>query len=488
MASEVEKLRAELEELRQENAALKTASSEPVATGPAKPARSRAGWWRAALSAFCIILAGFMVPVSVVASWARVELVSEDAFVATFAPLADDPGVQALIIDEAVTAIDASIDVETYTDSLFDGIATLDLPPAALTALDLLRAPAASGVESLIETGVTRAVESDAFANVWRTALVASHRALIATATADDTDGVVTIANDGTLAIQLGPIVEELKSQMIDQGIGVASLIPAISTSIDIVQSDALVLVGTIYAIAVAVGWWLPVICLALFAIGIALARHRSVAVLGTGIAIAIGSGLLAAGFAGANAVLDLNASAVGIPSTTLSTIFYAVVGAMQDTAVVLTFLGVIIALSGWMAGRSRHAARARAFSATLSTSARGSLQRSGMNTGRFGEWMYQQRLLVRAIILVLAVLLVFALRPLSIGDIVLVVVLALAAWLAATLVQRTPDDAVASLPTGLDDPAGEGDTLVLDDTVPDAASAELATVTPSDAQTQKLS
>ncbi|MEV8266483.1 hypothetical protein [Microbacterium sp. NPDC076911] len=486
MATEVEKLRAELEELRQENAALKTASPEPAATVRSTPAKSRAGWWRAALSAFCIILAGFMVPVSVVASWARVELVSEDAFVATFAPLADDPGVQALIIDEAVTAIDASIDVETYTDSLFDGIATLDLPPAALTALNLLRAPAASGVQSLIETGVTKAVESDAFASVWRTALVASHRALIATATADDTDGIVTIANDGTLAIQLGPIVEELKSQMVEQGIGVASLIPAISTSIDIVQSDALVLVGTIYAIAVAVGWWLPVVCLALFAIGIALARRRSVAVLGTGIAIAIGSGLLAAGFAGANAVLGINASALGIPTDTLSTIFYAVVGAMQDTAVVLAFLGVVIAVSGWLAGRSRHAARARAFSGTLSTAARGSLQRNGLNTGRFGEWMFQQRLLVRAIILVLAVLLVFALRPLSIGDILLVVVLALVAWLAATLVQRTPDDVAASPQSDLDDPGGAGDTLVLDDAV--APDADLVAATPSNAETQKLS
>ncbi|MGZ0711174.1 hypothetical protein ACWPKO_22895 (plasmid) [Coraliomargarita sp. W4R53] len=442
MASEVEQLKAELESLRQENAELKSVSPpEPVAVPAPVVKKSHAGSWRAALSALCIVLAGIMVPVSVVGSWARAELVSEDAFVATFAPLADDPGVQALIVDEATTAINASIDIEGYTDDLFDGLETLDLPVPAIAAIELLRAPAASGVESLIDTGVTRVVESDAFSSVWRTALVASHRALVATATADQTEGVVTIDAEGTLGIQLGPIVEELQTRMIDQGIGIASLIPSIDKTIVIVQSDALLLVGTVYALAVTVGWWLPFICLALFAMGIALARRRSVGVLGTGIAIAIGAGALALTFGVASAILGLNAPALGIPGATLNTIFYAVVGAMRDTAVVLTFLGVVVAIAGWLAGRSVSAAKTRQLSATLSTSARQSLRRSGMNTGRFGDWMYTQRVLVRVAILFLAVVLLFTLRPLSIGDIVLVVALGLAVWLTATLLQRSPDD-----------------------------------------------
>lgn len=468
---EIEQLQAELDALRAENAVLKTATVMPEAetTGVKK---SRKGWWRAVLSAVLIIVAGILVPVSVAGGWARAQLVSEEAFVATFAPLADDPGVQELVIDEATAAINESLDLETYTDNLFDGLATLDLPPRAISALELLREPAASGVQSLIDTSVTRVVESDAFSAVWRTALVASHRALVATATAGESDGVVSLADDGTLGIELGPIIEELKARMIDQGIGVASLIPAINQTIVIVQSDALLLVGTVYALAVTVGYWLPFVCLGLFALGIVVARRRSVAVLGTGVAIFLGAGALATGIGLTGTVLGLNAPALGIAPEALNSIFFAVVGAMRDTAVVLMFFGVVVAISGWLGGRSAGAAKTRAASESLTTSLRGSLRRRGLNTGGVGDWLYAQRVLVRVIILVLAIVLLFSLRPLSFGDIVWVIVLALLVWLAATLLQRAPGDLDGDAETVavVDETAGDvvdthdGDTLVLDD------------------------
>ena len=124
------------------------------------------GWWRAALSAFVIVIATILVPVSVVTTWARVQLVDEDAFVSTFAPLTEDPAVQELIVDEATAAIDAQVDFAGLTDQVFDGIEDLGLPPAASTALNALRAPAAQGVQNLVNSAVERIVESDAFSDV----------------------------------------------------------------------------------------------------------------------------------------------------------------------------------------------------------------------------------------------------------------------------------------------------------------------------------
>src|SRR5688572_26619625 len=69
------------------------------------PTALKGGRWRAVLSALCIVIAAILVPVSVVGSWTRVQLVDETQFVDTFAPLADDPAVQAMIIDSALTAI-----------------------------------------------------------------------------------------------------------------------------------------------------------------------------------------------------------------------------------------------------------------------------------------------------------------------------------------------------------------------------------------------
>lgn len=464
MSMDAAELRAEIDRLRAENEALRAVTApapEPDEVAPPSP--RRANWWRGALSAVCITVAGILVPVSIVAAWARTELVSEESFVQTFAPLVDDAGVQQLIIDQTSTAVDEALDIPSFTNDLFDGLATLDLPPRAQSAIDLMRVPAAAGLQNLVDSSITRVVESDAFSAVWQRSLLASHRALVAVATNDES-AAVSVDSQGALGINLGPIVEELKTTMVDQGFGFAASIPAIDRTIVLVQSDALLLVGTIYQLAVTLGWWLPVISLALFAVGILLARRRSTAVLGTGVAIFVGAGVLAAGLSGASVVLGLSAGSLGIPAATLDTIFYAVVGAMRDTAIVLTFLGLVIGITAWLAGRWAPAARVRSFTGSLTTSARTGLQRRGLNTGRFGAWLHAQRTLVRLIILALTVLLLFALRPLSIGDILLTVILGLVVWFIVELLQRDPALVVeteADAEAAVDAAAPEEDELV---------------------------
>jgi hypothetical protein len=439
MASDVDDLRAQIEELRRENErllAMHTASVEPASD--TAPPRRRNGW-RAIVSALCIVIAGILVPVTIVSTWTRAQLVDEAAFVQTFAPLADDPGVQELVIQQSTAAINESLDVESFTDDLFDGLARLDLPPAALRALELLRRPAASGLQNLIENTVTRVVESDVFAEVWQRALIAGHRSLVAAATGDGS-GVVTIDRAGVLGIQLGPIVDELRQRLVDRGIGLAEAIPPVDRTIVIAQSDALPLVIAIYNIAVTVGWWLPLIAVALFVAGILVARRRSTALLGTGVALAAGGVVLVIVLGTARAILSLNASTLGVAPTTTDSIFFAVTGAMRDTAIAMTMPRTVATIAAWLGGRWEPAERVRSLAASLTGRARTGLRRWGFDTGAFGDWMHRQRLLVRIVILVLAIVLLFALRPLSVGDIVLTVVLALVVWLIAELVQRDSD------------------------------------------------
>src|SRR3954463_13027893 len=155
-------LQAELDALRAENAALRQQTA-PIPPLTEQPPPRRRNWWRGLIAAVCIVLAGILVPISIVGAWAKVQLVNEDAFVATFAPLADDPGVQQLVVDQSRAAIENSLDVSKYTNDLFDGLSQLNLPRPALSALELLRQPAADAVSSLIDTTVTKVVESDAF-------------------------------------------------------------------------------------------------------------------------------------------------------------------------------------------------------------------------------------------------------------------------------------------------------------------------------------
>ena len=126
-------LHAQLAALRAENEQLR--ARDTVTDDAVAPPARKSGRWRTVLSAICIVVATILVPVSIVGAWARVQLVEEDAFVDTLAPLVDDPAVQAMIIDETMSGITTQVDFSQLTASVFDGIADLGLPPRAVQAL-----------------------------------------------------------------------------------------------------------------------------------------------------------------------------------------------------------------------------------------------------------------------------------------------------------------------------------------------------------------
>ena len=495
---DVSDLQARLEALEAENALLK-AGTEPAPAAVRAASRPAGSGWRAFFSALCIVIASILVPISIVTAWARLELVDEAAFVQTLAPLADDPAVQQMIIDETVEAVQAQVDFEELTANVFDGIDQLGLPPRASQALKLLQAPAAEGLQNLLTQTVTRVVESDAFADTWTATTRAAHRALTAAATSDG--GGIVVMNDQGLGIQLGAIVERVKQNLIDRGVGIAQLIPAVDKVIIIGTGDTLVTIRTTYALATALGWWLPIITIGLFVLGILIARRRSTAVLGSGIGFALGGGALAIAFAVGYPVIGQTAAQLGLSVTALDVVYQSLVGAMQQTAAIAVLLGVVIAILGWFAGRWTPAVRSRQAVASLNASARRQLASHGFGTGRFGGWLYRYRTLVRTIIIVLAVIWLFALRPLSAGDVFLVLIVALVVTWILELLQVRPDEAVA-VAEAVDaedaDVDGTADTLVIDadtvvveddndtEVIPDAGDASTGASAPAEASGKK--
>ncbi len=447
-------LQAQLDRLRAENDSLRAQTAAPP-DETAPPAR-RSGRWRAPVSALCIVIAAILVPVSIVGAWARVQLVDEDAFVATLAPLVDDPAVQALVVDETVDAISAQVDFDQLTANVFDGIADLGLPPRATQALTLLQAPAAEGLENLVTQTVTRVVESDAFADVWSTATRAAHRALTTAATADG--GGLVVKTDEGVGIQLGAVVDRVKQNLLERGVGVAQLIPAIDRVVIIGKGDNLAAIRTGYALAATMGWWLPVITLGLFGLGILIARRRSTAILGTGLGLAIGSAVLAASLSIGSTAVAIVAGELDLSASALDVIYAQLVGAMSQTALVIMLLGVLVAVIGWLMGGSRPALGVRAATAGLNATARAQLTTRGLDTGAFGAWLGAHRVLVRTGLAVLAVLWLFALRPLSVGDILLVLVVALLIGWILELLQRRPEET----PAGDGIPPADAETLVI--------------------------
>ncbi|KXZ61158.1 hypothetical protein Mlaev_00798 [Microbacterium laevaniformans] len=244
---------------------------------------------RALAAAVAIVLAVVCLPLSILSVWARVQLVDEDAFTATLAPLARSTAVQDALIAASTDAADARLDAEVLTGSIVDGIIGLGVGDRAADALRRLQAPAAAAVQGLVHDTIAGAIRSDSFGALWDRLLRQSHRALTLAATSDGS-GVVVHTEAG-LGIQVGAVVAGVKERLSAQGVAWATLIPSVDPVVVIGSGDTLAAVRTGYALGVKAGWWMPVATAILFLTGIALARQRLDTLRRTALAAAAASG-----------------------------------------------------------------------------------------------------------------------------------------------------------------------------------------------------
>lgn len=435
LQARVAELEAELTQLRGQEA-----PTVVIETAAAAPERSshRA---RSILSATVIVIALLLAPLSVVAGFARIQLTNTDAFVATFAPLADDPSVQADVQDAVVEAINSSVDIPGLTSQLFDGIAELDLPDPALDALGLLEAPAVNGIQSLIENLVGKFVTSDAFSDAFRQALTISHDQLVATMT-NDADSAISISEEGGLVLNLKPIIAEVKERLVANGLAFADRIPDVDRTIVLAQSDALRQAQVGYNLVVAVGTWLPYIALLLLAGGVLIAVHHRATMMRTGIALGALMLLLWAGIAIGRviAVGQLSPSVVSVGTATV--LYDTLLDQMTRTTVAVGLLGIVIALVALFTGPSRFATRTRAVTTSTASGIREAGQRHGLTTGPVGPFVDRYHAVVLVAIGVIALAVVAFSRPLTPATLIWTCVIAVVAVFVVEVL-RSPASAV---------------------------------------------
>lgn len=427
--------------LEAENAALRSRldenATEPLPEfAPAPEPKHRRGWGWTLLAVVLIVIGAILAPVAVVASWAKVQLTDTDAFVATYAPLANDPGVQAYVTDETVKVIQQHVDIPQLTSQVIDGITGLGTGPVATRALDALKAPLAQGIVSLIQTTVGRFVASDAFAQVWQDALRVSHNQLVATMQGNP-QAAIAIGKDGSVGIQLGPIIDKVKQQLVDQGITFASRIPTIDKTITVAQNSSIPTLQVFYNLAVVAGAWLPWVSIGLLALGVIVARRRALALIGAASALAIAMIVVVSAIAIGQIVFIASASPKLVPAGVATTLYTTVSTAMKDTGVAVLVLAIVVALVAWYSVPFAVPRKLRGFFGSGVTWVREAAERHGISTGRVGEWLYAQRVLLRAAVAVIAAAIVLFVRPLTPSLIIWTLVIAAVVIAILELVQR---------------------------------------------------
>ncbi|MFF1464131.1 hypothetical protein [Streptomyces sp. NPDC058330] len=158
-------------------------------------------YFSAALSAVLLVLLALLVPFSALAAWVDLELDDSDRYLAAVSPLASDPGVRdtvaTLVTDEAMKNIDVG--------------------------------PLQDTVEEFLDDTARSFTTTEAFQKAWDGANRTAHQAVTAALHGDDGQAVT---------IDLAPVIERVKRELVDDGVPFAELIPVRHTTITLLSAD----------------------------------------------------------------------------------------------------------------------------------------------------------------------------------------------------------------------------------------------------------
>ncbi len=412
--------------------------SEPPDEAPAPgKASSRAGRIvKNVVSAVLITLTCILVPVSLITVWVHDIVLDTDRYVSTVSPLASNPDIEAAAIHRVTEAADVRVDGSQVAADLAKWLESQGLPPRVGTAVKSLGPQLDSAADTAVSKVATRFVESDRFETVWTTANRAAHSAVVHALTGEGR-GAVGVAG-GTVTLDVGTAVENVKQELVKAGLSPAEKIPAVDKQMVLFQSDKLEKIRGLVHLLDVLGNWLPVLTVVLGATGVLLARRRRRALVTTMLCAAAACLILAIGLAIARRYyLDHLPEQVQSPAAA-SAIFDTLVRFLRVSIRTAIVLGIVVALGAYLSGGGRLPRGVRGRTERAADSVAGWGAAHGVRTGRLGTWVQARRRWVTAgVLLILA--LVFALwnHPTVLSVLllflILLAVLAVLALLAAS-------------------------------------------------------
>ncbi|MFF3012825.1 hypothetical protein [Streptomyces sp. NPDC057939] len=271
---------------------------------------------RTFLSAALIVLVTLLVPASAVAYWADHELGNADRYTAAMSPLAEDPAVQEVVVTQAGRALAGQIDAGPFQDT----------------------------VDELIGEALRSFAGTPAYRTAWDAANRAAHAAFL---------DALTTGHGDALTIDLAPVIAQVKSELVGDGVPFADRIPETHLSVKVMEYDNLGALRKGFHMLQIAGVWLPLLTLALAAAAIAVAVRRRHAVLATGIGLAVGAGLLWITVTLCRR-LALDDLPPDVDRPAAAAVYDALTAYLRTTAWIVLAIGLAAALGAWLTGRLR--------------------------------------------------------------------------------------------------------------------------------------
>jgi hypothetical protein len=409
--AELERLRAEVRELREEG------------RPPGEKSPRARGRWRAPVSAVVITLGCVLALVSVLAVWAANQVSNTDRYVANMAPLIREPAIQNALSARITSEIENRLDVGALVSSTSAELANAHLPRLS-TLLNNFSGPITSGVNNLVATTVSRAVASPAVATLWDTANRTAHAGVVKVLSGQG-NGSVDVVN-GEVVLSLGPLITQVKQDLVARGITIADKIPTVNSTFPLFAAPNLSKAQQGYRLLTTLKWVLPFLSIALLAAGIWIARRHRRALIGAALGLAASMLVLAIALAIARAIYLNSVPPTVLPGDAAAVLYDTLVRFIRDGLRVLLLIGLVVAAGAFLTGPSSAAVATRRAVGKGIGWLRDRGDRAGLHSGPVGDWTFAHKRLLRiGAIAVAALIFVFSFPP-SVALVIWLVVLLL--------------------------------------------------------------
>jgi hypothetical protein len=392
----------------------------------------------------CLVLLAVVAPLAVVATWAHDQVGDTDRWVATVAPLADDPAVQSAVSNRITEEIVSRIDVRAITTEAVDALEERGLPTTVAANLRALGTPLAQGVENFVSERVTNLVESDEFADAWATANREAHEQMVAVLTGETGDAVEVQGN--AVQLNLAVLIDAVKARLVDAGFELAARIPTVTATFTLVESADLAKAQTGFRLLSALARALPIVAVLLLGGAVLAAVRRRRALVIASLVVAGSMLLLGVALNGFRVVYLDAVPTDRVPTDAAGAIYDQVVWFIRLNIRALLVLFLAIAAVAWVSGPDPAPVAVRRGATRALDSVRHRSDRAGLNTGPVGEFLGRYRTAIRvAVAAVVVIVYVSADHPTG-GWTLKVLVVAGLVLLVCELLARTPP---AAEPTG---------------------------------------
>lgn len=251
---EATSLRKTVDELREENEALRRAQAEATSA-------RRGNRWRRAAAWVLLVVSCILAVVSVLVVFVRNEVLDTDSYVATVTPLASDPAIQAAVASKVSHRLVTHTDLQQRVQAA--------LPPKA----GFLAAPITSGVASATDQITLKVVQSDRFQKFWVGANRRAHSQVVALLTGS-TDKALQ-ANNGQVVLDLSQVETQVKQALDARGITVFDKVPTKGSTLVLFRSTQLTKIQRLVRFLDHLAVVLPILTLAGFVGVVLLGRDR---------------------------------------------------------------------------------------------------------------------------------------------------------------------------------------------------------------------